>query len=45
MDGILIKKIKSGKKVNLGFEYSSDLNSNWMTVNQIKNWIKKNFDN
>ena len=39
------KKIKSGKKVNLGFEYSSDLNSNWMTMNQIKNWIKKNFNN
>lgn len=38
-------RIKKGKKVKLNFEYTSDINSDWMTVNQMKSWIKKNFIN
>ena len=37
------KRIKKGKKVKLGFQYSSDVNSEWMPLNMIKNWIKENF--
>mgnify|MGYP001292874160 CR=1 FL=1 len=37
------KRIKKGKKVKLGFQYSSDINSEWMPLNMIKNWIKENF--
>ena len=36
-------RIKKGKKVKLNFEYSSNSNSDWMSANQMKNWIKKNF--
>ena len=37
------KRIKNGKKVKLGFEYSSDNNNDRMNSRDIKNWINKNF--
>ena len=36
------KRIKKGKKVKDGFVYSSDNNSEWMTRDNLKAWIKKN---
>tara|TARA_Y100000591_G_C21809247_1_gene686895 strand:- start:263 stop:1264 length:1002 start_codon:yes stop_codon:yes gene_type:complete len=36
------KRIKKGKKVKDGFVYSSDNNSDWMTKDNLKAWIKKN---
>jgi len=38
-------RIKDGKKVKLGFEYVSNVNSSWMNEIKIKNLIKKNFKN
>ena len=38
------KRIKDGKKVPLGFEYSSDKNPQWMTSSELKLWIKDNED-
>ena len=38
-------RIKNGKKVELGFQYVSDINSDWMTASEIKKWILKNFEN
>ena len=38
------KRIKNGKKVDEGFVYNSFNNSSWMTISQLKNWIKKNKD-
>ena len=38
-------RIKGGKKVKLGFEYVSNVNSSWMNEIKIKNLIKKNFKN
>ena len=38
-------RIKGGKKVKLGFEYVSNVNSSWMNQIKIKNLIKKNFKN
>ncbi len=38
-------RIKDGKKVKLGFEYVSNVNSSWMKELKIKNLIKKNFKN
>ena len=38
------KRIKKGKKVPDGFFYSSDNNSDWMTKDDLKDWIKKNKD-
>jgi UDP-N-acetylglucosamine 4,6-dehydratase (inverting) len=38
-------RIKNGKKVELGFQYVSDINSDWMTTSEIKKWILKNFEN
>ena len=35
------KRIKKGKKVPDGFFYSSDNNSDWMTKDDLKAWIKK----
>ena len=35
-------RIKKGIKVPEGFIYSSDNNSEWMTKNDLKSWIKKN---
>ena len=36
------KRIKKGKKVKDGFIYTSDKNLNWMTKNELKNWINAN---
>ena len=36
------KRIKNGKKVKEGFIYNSNNNSNWMTISQLKTWVKKN---
>ena len=33
------KRIKNGIKVKKGFVYSSDMNSEWMTKKELKNWI------
>lgn len=35
-------RIKDGIKVQEGFVYSSDTNSHWMTIDQLKAWIKAN---
>ena len=38
------KRFIRGKKVSEGFVYSSDNNSNWMKVNELRSWIKKNLN-
>ena len=35
-------RIKNGKKVALDFEYSSNANNDWMSVDILRKWIKKN---
>ena len=35
-------RIKTGKKVQENFSYSSDKNSKWMTKSQLKSWIDLN---
>lgn len=35
-------RIKDGKPVVADFTYSSDNNSEWMTVDELKTWIEKN---
>ena len=37
-------KIKSGQKVSDEFIYSSETNSDWMTIKVLKEWIKNNID-
>jgi UDP-N-acetylglucosamine 4,6-dehydratase len=39
------KLIKGGKIVKNNFSYISSTNKNWMTSDQVKNWIKENLDN
>lgn len=39
------ERIKDGKKVPEGFVYSSDNNSDWMTDEQLQEWININRDN
>ena len=34
------KRIKDGKLVNSNFTYSSDINDNWMTIEELSSWIK-----
>jgi nucleoside-diphosphate-sugar epimerase len=38
-------RIKNGKKVKLGFEYISNINSSWLNEIKIKDMIEKNFKN
>ncbi len=38
------KRIKDGKKVSEGFVYSSDLNTEWMSKNNLQTWINKNLN-
>jgi UDP-N-acetylglucosamine 4,6-dehydratase (inverting) len=38
------KRIKDGKCVKAGFVYSSDKNNDWMTIEQLREWISKNSD-
>lgn len=35
-------RIKDGKKVPEGFEYASDNNAEWMSVDELQNWIANN---
>lgn len=35
-------RIKDGKKVSAGFCYTSDNNTEWMTAEQLRGWIKQN---
>ena len=35
-------RIKNGLKVSEGFLYSSDNNSEWLTADELSNWIKQN---
>ncbi len=37
-----MNRIKKGKKVKDGFEYSSDQNSEWMSNDELENWLKAN---
>ncbi|MEX1199298.1 MAG: UDP-N-acetylglucosamine 4,6-dehydratase (inverting) [Methylophaga sp.] len=41
--GKCVKRIKDGKKVEEGFIYSSDNNSEWMTSEELQNWIDANY--
>ena len=36
------KRIKNGKRVPDGFVYSSDLNTEWMSIGELQAWIKAN---
>jgi UDP-N-acetylglucosamine 4,6-dehydratase/5-epimerase len=36
--------IRSGKRVPEGFAYSSDTNSEWMTVEDLRQWMKSEYD-
>jgi hypothetical protein len=38
------ERIKNGKKVSEGFIYSSDNNQDWMTGDELQNWIIRNHD-
>lgn len=42
--GNSIERIKDGKKVPEGFVYSSDNNTEWMTDNELKNWIDNHYN-
>ena len=35
------KRIKNGKLVESNFSYSSDVNKEWMSENELRNWIKQ----
>ena len=39
------KRIGSGVKVNPDFTYRSDLNTEWMDIATLQNWIKENRNN
>jgi len=36
------ERIGDGIKVNENFEYSSNTNLDWMSVEELQNWIKEN---
>ena len=40
--GSIEKSIKGGKRVPEGFSYTSDNNTEWMTIPQLQEWIEKN---
>ena len=40
--GDIRKSIKDGKRVPEGFSYTSDNNTEWMTIPQLREWIEKN---
>lgn len=42
--GQCTKRIKDGKKVEEGFIYSSDNNSEWMSDQDLQDWISRNYD-
>ena len=33
-------RIKNGIKVKKGFRYTSNENNDWMTIEQLKNWLR-----
>lgn len=37
-------RIKNGSKVKNDFTYTSDTNSQWMTIDQLRLWIKNNYN-
>jgi FlaA1/EpsC-like NDP-sugar epimerase len=37
-------RIKGGSKVKAGFTYNSQNNPDWMSVDELQNWVKKNKD-
>ncbi len=39
------KRINQGKKVKVGFVYTSENNKEWMTKKELKTWINSNYDN
>lgn len=41
-DGDIMKMIKGGKQVPEGFSYTSDNNSDWMSIDLLRDWIKQN---
>ena len=41
MVGTMIKRIGDGIQVNPSFTYSSNNNTEWMAVNELKDWIEK----
>jgi UDP-N-acetylglucosamine 4,6-dehydratase (inverting) len=41
--GKCVKRIKDGKKVAEGFIYSSDNNSDWMSGEQLQQWVDANY--
>ena len=38
------RRIKFGKKVEAEFKYSSDTNNHWLKVEELRKWIKNNYD-
>lgn len=40
-----VNRIKDGKKVELGFHYSSDNNKQWMQISELEEWIEQNYKN
>jgi UDP-N-acetylglucosamine 4,6-dehydratase (inverting) len=41
--GNCVKRIKDGKKVDEGFIYSSDNNTEWMSGEQLQGWVDANY--
>lgn len=41
--GKCVKRIKDGKKVEEGFVYSSDNNTEWMSGEQLQEWVDANY--
>ena len=39
------RRINQGKKVKVGFVYTSENNKEWMTKKELKTWINSNYDN
>ena len=42
--GISEARIKDGKKVSEGFSYSSDTNTEWMSKDELRDWIEANHE-
>lgn len=42
--GCCPKRIKDGTKVQEGFVYSSDTNSQWMSDAELRDWVKSNYN-
>ena len=38
------RNLKIGKKVSSDFVYTSDKNDEWITDNELKNWLISNID-